>query len=122
MLTSIVENKDHTLLLGGFAKSEIGGTSKKKDEKEINDYVVIKVNEKGEEWWRQSVGSDGEDVLRKAIETRDGSYLLAGTSDPTASSPIPSKSAGSKAENKNSPVTFGNGGQNQQIQKNDVCD
>ena len=29
---------------------------------------------------RQSVGSKGEDLLKKAIETRDGGYLLAGTS------------------------------------------
>ena len=92
VLSSLVENKDHTLLLGGFAKSESspltplqsrGGMSQSKDAKEINDYVAIKTSENGEELWRKSVGSEGEDFLKKVIETRDGGYLLAGTSNAT---------------------------------------
>ncbi|WP_296146975.1 T9SS type A sorting domain-containing protein [uncultured Flavobacterium sp.] len=79
LLTSLVENKDHSLLLGGYAQSETMGT-KKKDKEGINDYVVLKTDENGEEKWRQHAGSSGEDILRKAIETRDGGYLLAGTS------------------------------------------
>ncbi len=79
LLTSLVENKDHSLLLGGYAQSETKGTNKK-DNEGVDDYVVIKTNADGEEKWRQSVGSNGEDILRKAIETRDGGYLLAGTS------------------------------------------
>ena len=84
LLSAVTENKDHTLLLGGYAKSELNGSSKKqKEEREINDYVVIKVAENGAELWRKSVGSDGEDVLKKLIETRDGGYILAGTSNAT---------------------------------------
>ncbi len=79
VLNSIVENKDHTLLLGGFAQSE---NTNGKNEKSINDYVAIKITENGEEIWRKTVGSDGEDLLKVAIETRDGGYLLAGTSQP----------------------------------------
>jgi len=79
LLTSLVENKDYSLLLGGYAQSE-AIDAKKKDSEGINDYIVIKTNADGEEKWRQSVGSNGEDVLRKAVETRDGGYLLAGTS------------------------------------------
>ncbi len=90
VLTSLIENKDHTLLLSGYSPLAIeGGTNsglqmgrKKKTEKGINDYVAIKVNEKGEELWRRSLGSDGEDILKKAIETRDGGYLFAGTTNP----------------------------------------
>ena len=80
VLTSIIENADHTILLGGYAQSEVMGTSKK-DKNEINDFVGIKITEKGEEVWRKSVGSAGEDILKKAVETRDGGYLLAGTSN-----------------------------------------
>jgi outer membrane murein-binding lipoprotein Lpp len=92
ILSSLVENKDHTLLLGGYAKSETspltplqsrGGMNQSKDEKEINDYVAIKTTVNGEELWRKSVGSEGEDLLKKVIETRDGGYLLAGTSNAT---------------------------------------
>ena len=86
VLTSLVENKDHTILLGGFAQSELSQNptfgSKQKEDKSINDFVAIKITENGEEIWRRNVGSDGEDLLKKAIETRDGGYLLAGTSKP----------------------------------------
>lgn len=84
LLTTIQENADGSLLLGGHAQTEVSD-SKKKDKEGINDYVLIKTNDKGEEQWTQTVGSGGEDILRKAIETRDGGYLLAGTSTGTAS-------------------------------------
>jgi hypothetical protein len=78
ILTSLTENPDHTFLIAGYAQSEV--TGKRKDDEEINDYIALKINEKGEELWHRAVGSAGEDILRKLIETRDGGYLLAGTS------------------------------------------
>ena len=97
VLTSLVENDDHTILLGGYAQGEIvkkekakkmgsrlRGNDKAGDDvkmkKGTDDYVAIKINDKGEELWRKSVGSDGQDILKKVIETRDGGYLMAGTS------------------------------------------
>lgn len=84
VLTSIVENGDGTFLIGGYAKSELDetptGLSKKSDKKGINDYIALKINDKGEEIWTQIIGSKGEDVLQRLLETRDGGYLLAGTS------------------------------------------
>jgi hypothetical protein len=79
ILTSIVENKDGTLLIGGFAKSE---PNTEKDDKGINDYIAFKISKKGDLLWYKTVGSAGNDVLKKLIETRDGGYLLAGTSNP----------------------------------------
>ena len=79
VLTSLVENNDGTFLLGGYAQTEVMGTIKK-DKKDINDYVAIKISSEGEELWKKTVGSSGEDLLKKLIETRDGGYLLAGTS------------------------------------------
>jgi hypothetical protein len=79
MLTSLLENDDHSILLGGFAQTEVD--MGKNDDKEINDFVAIKIKETGEEFWRKSVGSTGEDILKKVIEIRDGGYLLAGTSN-----------------------------------------
>ena len=79
LLTSLEESRDGSLLLGGHAQSEAYAT-KKKDREGINDYIAIKTDDKGEEQWTQTVGSGGEDILRKAIETRDGGYILAGTS------------------------------------------
>ncbi|WP_428232694.1 T9SS type A sorting domain-containing protein [Flavobacterium sp.] len=95
ILTSLVENTDHTYLIGGYAQSEnkrpregivgkaMGVVNKEKDG--INDYIALKIDDKGEELWSKTVGSSGEDILRKLIETRDGGYLMAGTSNSSAS-------------------------------------
>ncbi|WP_310554476.1 T9SS type A sorting domain-containing protein [Flavobacterium sp.] len=90
VLTSIVENTDGTLLIGGYAQSEVDsqktkdqsaiGMGKKTDKEGISDYIALKITAKGEEIWSQTVGSKGEEVLKKLLETRDGGYLLAGTS------------------------------------------
>lgn len=57
----------------------------KTDKKGINDYVAIKIDTDGQEVWKAEIGSSGTDILRKAIETRDGGYLLAGTSNGSVS-------------------------------------
>ena len=80
ILTSLLENKDGTIVLGGYAQSEVIGQITKKDMPEINDYIAIKADANGEELWKKAVGSNGEDKLARLIETRDGDYLLAGTS------------------------------------------
>ncbi|MEZ0182556.1 T9SS type A sorting domain-containing protein [Flavobacterium oncorhynchi] len=94
ILTSLVENKDHTYLIGGYAKAEsrqstVGQVAKMagigKDKEGINDYIALKIDENGEEFWNKTVGSRGEDILRKLIETRDGGYLMAGTSNSNSS-------------------------------------
>src|SRR6218665_2376357 len=108
ILTSIVENKDHTLLIGGFAKSEAQGKSK--DKEGINDYIALKISETGEQLWDKTVGSDGEDVLRKVVETRDGGYLLAGTSNPLRRNSTGEGESDSKL-GKGSGINMGNGGQ-----------
>ena len=80
VLTNLVKNKDETLLLCGYSR----GTSKKKTEG-TDAYEVIKIDKDGEELWRKSVDKKGKNVLNKALETRDGGYVLAGTnSDSTA--------------------------------------
>ena len=95
ILTSLVENKDKTYLIGGYAQSENKHPTEglvgkamgvvNKDKAGINDYIALKIDDKGEEIWKKTVGSAGEDILRKVIETRDGGYLMAGTSNSSAS-------------------------------------
>ncbi len=89
VLTSIVENKDGSFLIGGYAQSEQTNETtakfKKADKEGINDYIALKIKANGEEIWTQTAGSKGEEVLKKLFETRDGGYLLAGTSNGTAS-------------------------------------
>ena len=91
ILTSLVENNDGTYLIGGHARNSGprsgGGLMSKaasliaKEKDGINDYIALKINDRGEEIWSKTVGSGGEDILRKLIETRDGGYLMAGTSN-----------------------------------------
>lgn len=87
VLTSIVENPDGTFLIGGYAQSETKfnsnkslGKNIKTDKEGINDYVALKIKADGEEIWTQTVGSKGDELLKKLFETRDGGYILAGTS------------------------------------------
>lgn len=109
VLTSLVENDDHTILLGGYAQGEIEkkatgkkqtATSEFKMKTGTDDFVAIKINDKGEELWRKSVGSDGQDILKKVIETRDGGYLLAGTSRTLMTADGEVKASGYKSSGK----------------------
>lgn len=79
VLTSVIRNNDGTLILGGYAQSEVTGT-KNIDKEDVNDYILLKAKANGEEIWKRTVGSNGKDVLKMGIETRDGGYLLCGTS------------------------------------------
>ncbi|WP_333809268.1 T9SS type A sorting domain-containing protein [Flavobacterium sp.] len=87
VLTSIVENPDGTFLIGGYAQSEVKSNNSKSNDKNtksdkegINDYIALKIKANGDEIWTQTVGSKGDEVLKKLFETRDGGYILAGTS------------------------------------------
>ncbi|MFC6096431.1 T9SS type A sorting domain-containing protein [Flavobacterium qiangtangense] len=84
ILISVTENTDQTMLLGGYSKSPMTHTAlqKKKEKEGINDYIALKVSSEGEVLWDATVGSNGEDILKKLVKTRDGGYLLAGTSTP----------------------------------------
>jgi hypothetical protein len=91
VLTSIIENEDASFIIGGYAQSEANTNStvlsnvKKGDKDGINDYIALKIKATGEEIWSQTVGSKGEEVMKKLLETRDGGYLLTGTSNGKAS-------------------------------------
>jgi hypothetical protein len=117
ILTSLVENDDATLLLGGYAQGEYIKKSQVKKQKPktpslnkkksldeepkmkqgTDDYVALKIDAKGEELWRKSMGSDGQDILIKAIETRDGGYLMAGTSKTVLTADGGIKATGNKS-------------------------
>lgn len=94
VLSSIVENVDGTFIIGGYAQSESvqktensvqKSVGKKADKEGINDYIALKIKATGEEIWTQTVGSKGDEILKKLFETRDGGYILAGTSIGNAS-------------------------------------
>ena len=80
VLTSLVESKDGSLLIGGYIENKNYFQKVSAKDEGINDFVLIKVAEDGEELWKTFVGSSGHEILRKVIITRDGDYVLAGTS------------------------------------------
>lgn len=127
LLASVIENNDQSLLIGGFARGEmntkaLAGKKKHKAKSGTDDYIALKVNQTGQELWSGSVGSDGEDILRKVIETRDGGYVFAGTSNPQATPASYSRQpAGGAAGSPLKGVSYTNG-KNQAVQdaKNDI--
>ena len=80
ILTSMVVNADQSILLGGCSPTP--NTTKNRNTDGQDDYIALKISDKGETLWERKVGSKGLDMLRKVIETRDGGYLMAGTSTP----------------------------------------
>lgn len=81
LLTSLTENPDGTLIAGINSKSMAMPMLKAKKKEGMDDYVLMKLSEKGREEWTRNIGSSGIDILKKVIITRDGGYLLAGISD-----------------------------------------
>ena len=85
VLSSLTETSEGAILLGGFAQSELKSSGKgitvSKEKEGINDYIAMQVDSKGTSLWSQSIGSRGDEVLKRVIPTQDGGYLLAGTSN-----------------------------------------
>lgn len=87
VLSSIIINSDDTILLGGYSQGETKSNLKDNLKKETKiklkkgsaDYCAMLLDIQGLEKWRIEIDSDGEDILKKVIETRDGEYLFAGT-------------------------------------------
>ncbi|MDO5510882.1 MAG: T9SS type A sorting domain-containing protein [Weeksellaceae bacterium] len=52
---------------------------------EDQNYVVTKIDDQGNELWSRTLGGNGRDVLTRSIMTREGAYILAGTSTSTKS-------------------------------------
>jgi len=71
------DNKSKGFLIGGYTQAE--GQKKKNDE----TFWMLYVDAKGEEVWRKYVEGEAkknQERLTSVILTRDGSYILAGTS------------------------------------------
>ncbi len=79
LLTNSVKSDKNSFVLGGYTQKN---NIDKKEKGTVNsDYFVIKIDSLGETKWKKEIGSSGRDVLSKIVETRDGGYVLAGTSN-----------------------------------------
>ncbi len=68
-------------IVGGTSLSNSGkGVEKEQDSKGGSDYWVLKLNERGDIEWQRTIGGDKDDQLAIVLETRDGGYIVGGTS------------------------------------------
>ncbi|QNF31610.1 T9SS type A sorting domain-containing protein [Adhaeribacter swui] len=78
-LNTIVLAAQGGYLLGG---TSLSGVSKDKSEayRGKEDYWVVRVDDKGQKVWDKTFGGTGSDELVGIVPTKDGGYLLAGSS------------------------------------------
>jgi hypothetical protein len=67
---SVIETKDGGYVIVGFTKSfgEVKG-----------DVYLIKIDQKGDKMWEKTFGGEELDFGKSVIETKDGGYIIAGT-------------------------------------------
>lgn len=78
-LNRMCVTKDSGLILGGFSTSDISG-NKTTHNKGSWDYWIIKQDKTGAKKWEQDIGGSGIDNLHDIKATKDGGYILAGSS------------------------------------------
>jgi len=80
LLYSIAHTFDGGFILGGSSDSNAVKGIKKGDCKGNEDYWVIKLDAHGEVEWERTLGGKGQDILTKVLPTKDGGYILGGSS------------------------------------------
>jgi len=88
----IRQTSDGGYILGGLSVSGISG-DKTEDVIGNTDFWVMKLSTTGEILWQNTIGGSTDDLLTSVLQTSDGGYIVAGTSD--------SDISGDKTENSN---------------------
>ena len=89
-LRSMDLTKDSGLIVGGTSESDSSG-QKTEHSRGILDYWVIKLNSNEKIQWDKTIGGNYDESLGSIQQTRDGGYIIGGTS--------PSDISGEKSEN-----------------------
>jgi len=79
LLQSVALTYDGGFILGGTSSSD-KGTIKTDACKGQEDFWIIKLNAKGQEMWQKTIGGSGMEKLLSIAPTKDGGYILGGTS------------------------------------------
>ncbi|QMU28779.1 T9SS type A sorting domain-containing protein [Adhaeribacter radiodurans] len=77
--TTIIKTSDGGYLSGGYSASRVSG-DKTQSSQGKNDYWLVKSDQNGKKLWDKRYGGSGDDYLNRIIPTKDGGYLLAGSS------------------------------------------
>ncbi|QMU29523.1 T9SS type A sorting domain-containing protein [Adhaeribacter radiodurans] len=78
-LTTAIKTIDGGYLAGGYSSSVISGERSQAGRGQ-NDYWIVKTDKYGRKLWDKRYGGSGNDYLNRIIQTRDGGYLLGGSS------------------------------------------
>ncbi|RDC64875.1 T9SS type A sorting domain-containing protein [Adhaeribacter pallidiroseus] len=83
-LTTMQKTQDGGYILGGWSYSDASGDKSENNKQTLYsspDYWVVKLNANGSKEWDKTIGGNGGDELRFLQQTRDGGYILGGTSN-----------------------------------------
>ncbi|WP_246034226.1 T9SS type A sorting domain-containing protein [Empedobacter tilapiae] len=84
---------DYGFLILGSSASDATGDIQKKNQGGL-DYFIWKMDENGNQEWQNSFGGDGDDLLKSAITTPEGGFLLVGSSNSSKSGDKTEKAIG----------------------------
>ena len=92
-LKVVKQTKDKGFIIGGYSYSP---SSKHKTgaNKGFGDYWIVKLNKLGRIEWNKTIGGRNEDLLETLELTKDGGYVLGGTSSSSAGGNKSEKSKG----------------------------
>ena len=79
-LLDAIPTPDYGFILAGSSLSDKSG-NKEAERKGNYDYCLWKISENGNIDWQKSFGGSNNDMLMSTQATKDGGYILAGTSD-----------------------------------------
>ncbi|MDQ4141344.1 MAG: T9SS type A sorting domain-containing protein [Bacteroidota bacterium] len=82
-LRTVKQTNDNGYILGGYSYSP-SSVNKTGANKGFADYWIVKTNSRGLIMWNKTIGGSSEDVLQSLELTKDGGFILGGTS----SSPV----------------------------------
>ncbi|HRI20059.1 MAG TPA: T9SS type A sorting domain-containing protein [Panacibacter sp.] len=92
-LRSVQQTTDSGYIIGGSSNSNIS-SDKSENSKGLDDYWIMKLDKNGNKLWDKTIGGSGNDRLSVVKEISNGEYILAGTSNSTASGDKTKKTVG----------------------------
>ncbi len=78
-LKSVSQTTDGGYICGGTSASNISG-DKTENSQGSTDYWIIKLDASGNIQWQNTIGGNAADILASVIQTKDGGYLVGGSS------------------------------------------
>jgi hypothetical protein len=96
-LHGVQQTTDGGYILGGTSYSNKSG-EKTEETSVYNDFWVVKLDKSGNIQWDKTIGGSGEDYLKFLKQSKDGGYILGGTSS--------SNRSGDKTENSKGSIDY----------------